>query len=183
MLSLQMRRDLIGALVWAWLPLSVLSAETAGGLHWTAPSKWSTQQKPMRVANYTVAAAAGDTEGAECGVYFFGRGQGGSAQANVRRWIGQFRTADGKPADGLAKVASRTVNGIKVTTVDISGTHLFKPFPMARRATPKPGYRLLGAIAEGPQAPVFFKFVGSEKTVTAGEADFQRMLDTLRPAK
>ena len=101
---------------------------------------------------------------------------------NVRRWIGQFRTPDGKPADDLAKVASRTVNGIKVTTVDIRGTYLFKRFPMARQATPKPGHRLLGAIAEAPQAPLFFKLVGLEKTVTSTEADFQRMIDSLRPA-
>ncbi len=183
MLSLRKRLVCIGAVVGASLFVSLAWAENAGGLRWTPPEKWAPLTKPMRAANYRLAPVAGDSDAAECGVYYFGRGQGGSADANVKRWIGQFRTADGKPADALAKIASRTIKGIKVTTVDITGTHLFKAFPMARQATPKPGYRLIGAIAEGPEAPIFFKFIGPRKTVTAGEADFQKMLDSLLPAK
>ena len=183
MLSLRMRVVMIGAVIVVSLPISLLSAGTAGGLSWTAPQKWTPLTKPMRAANYHVAPVAGDSDAAECGVYFFGPGQGGSTDANVKRWIGQFRTADGKPADGLAKISTRTVKGIKITFVDIIGTHLFKPFPMARQATPKPGYRLIGAIAEGPEAPIFFKLVGPQKTVTESEADFQGMLDSLRSAK
>ena len=38
----------------------------------------------MRAATYMV-------DGAECVVYFFGAGQGGSIEANVERWKGQFR--------------------------------------------------------------------------------------------
>ena len=49
-------------------------------------------QRPMRLATYTVAPDA------ECGVYFFGSGQGGSVEANLDRWIGQFLQADGKPS-------------------------------------------------------------------------------------
>ena len=180
---LRMRLALVGAALVVSLPVSLLRAENAGGLSWAAPAKWSRVAKPMRAANYRVSPVAGDSDAAECGVYFFGPGQGGSAEANVKRWIGQFRTAGGKPADQLAKVSTRTVNGIKLTSVDITGTHLFKPFPMARQATPRPGYRLLGVIAEGPEAPIFFKFVGPLKTVTASEADFQGMLDSLRSAR
>ena len=183
MLSLRKRLVCIGAVVGASLTVSSLWAETAGGLSWTPPETWVPLTKPRRAANYRVAPVAGDSDAAECGVYYFGSGQGGSADANVKRWIGQFRTADGKPADELAKVSARTINGIKLTTVDITGTHLFKAFPMARQATPKPGYRLIGAIADGPEAPIFFKFVGPRKTVAAGEADFRKMLDSLRPAK
>ena len=59
-------------------------AESAGGLSWTAPAGWKSQPKRMRAANYVVPAAGGDSEAGECGVYFFGPGQGGSIEANVQ---------------------------------------------------------------------------------------------------
>jgi hypothetical protein len=40
----------------------------------------------MRAATYPVAPLQGDRDGAECVVYFFGLGQGGSIQANIERW-------------------------------------------------------------------------------------------------
>jgi hypothetical protein len=71
-------------------------AESAAGVHWTAPASWKTEApQAMRAATYTVAAVPGDKEKAECGVYFFGAGQGGRVEANLERWKGQFHGADG----------------------------------------------------------------------------------------
>ena len=42
--------------------------------------------------------------------------------------------------------------------------------------TPKPGYKLLGAIVEGPGGNVFFKLTGPAKTVEAARADFNKLL-------
>ena len=58
----------------------------------------------MRAASYTIPPAAGDSEGGECVVYYFGSGQGGGVEANIKRWIGQFTAPDGGPADKLAKM-------------------------------------------------------------------------------
>jgi hypothetical protein len=44
----------------------------------------------MRAVTYTIAPAPGDKTGAECGVYFFGAALGGSLDANLGRWQGQF---------------------------------------------------------------------------------------------
>lgn len=173
------RLVLILSLVFA-LSAPALLAESAGGVSWTAPDGWTSQPKRMRAANYVVPAAGGDSEGGECGIYFFGAGQGGSVEANVRRWIGQFRAPDGGPADALAKRASETIKGIPVTIIDLTGTYLFKPFPMAQNVTPKPGYRMLAAIAEAPQGPVFFKLTAPEATTTAAEATFRKMLASLK---
>jgi len=162
------------------LSAPILLAESAGGVSWTAPNGWTSQPKRMRAANYVVPAAGGDSEGGECGIYFFGPGQGGSVEANVRRWIGQFRSPYGGPADSLAKRATETTNGISVTTIDLTGTYLFKPFPMAQQTTPKPGYRMLAAIAEAPQGPVFFKLTAPEATTAAAEATFRKMLSSLK---
>lgn len=157
------------------------AADTVSGISWDPPKGWDAQpQRPMRAASYTVPAAAGDSEGGECIVYYFGPGQGGGVEANVQRWIGQFEAPDGGSADKLATRSQKTVNGIEVTLLDLSGTYLFKPFPMAPQATKKPGYRMLAAIAQGKDAPVFFKLTAPAKTAAAAESAFLAMVDSLK---
>ncbi len=134
----------------------------------------------MRAATYTLPAAPGDSEDGECAVYYFGEGQGGGVDANVKRWVGQFQAPGGGPADALAKTSKKTINGIAVTIVDLTGTYMFRAAPMAPQATPKPGYRMLAAIAEGSQAPVFFKLTAPKKTADAAEAEFLRVLESLK---
>lgn len=158
-----------------------LAADGVAGIEWTAPAGWAAKgESPMRAASYTIPPAAGDSEGGECVVYYFGTGQGGGVEANIKRWIGQFTAPDGGPADKLAKRGTKTINGIEVETLDLTGTYLFKPFPMAPKATPKPGYRMLAAIVAGSDAPVFFKLTGPVKTVAAAEAGYEKMLASLK---
>lgn len=147
-----------------------LAADTGAGIRWTAPANWKSEaQRPMRLATYTIPPAPGDSEPAECGVYYFGQGQGGSVQANMDRWIGQFQSKE------AAKRDQRTVHGLKVTTVDTSGAYT------GMGAAPKPNYRLLGAIVEGPQGSVFFKLTGPAKTVAQLQAAFEKLLASLQP--
>jgi hypothetical protein len=126
----------------------------------------------MRAATYTMAPAPGDKPGAECVVYFFGQDQGGSVDANIERWKGQVEGADGKPAP--AKVAKRTVNGMTMTTIDASGE--YTGMGGMGGGQPAPGYRLLGAIVEGPGGNLFIKFTGPEKTVAANQQKFEQLL-------
>jgi hypothetical protein len=107
-------------------------------------------------------------------VYFFGAGQGGGVEANLERWKGQFRGPGGKPAD--AQVGKRTVHGLPVTTVDISGEYSGMGGPMAASKTVKPGYRMLGAIVEGPGGSIFLKFTAPAKTVAANQQKFEQLL-------
>jgi len=126
----------------------------------------------MRAATYIVPAAKGDSEGAECAVFV---NLGGGVQANITRWIGQFETTDGAP-----KQKSETINGLQVTTVDVSGTFKGGGPMMGQSSGPKAGYRLLGAIVEGPEGDVFFKLTGPAKTVAAAQDEFQAMLKSLK---
>ncbi|MFZ5470635.1 MAG: hypothetical protein ACOZIN_14475 [Myxococcota bacterium] len=154
-------------------------AESAGGLSWKAPAGWKTDgPRPMRVATYKIAAAKGDPEEAELAVFYFGKGEGGAVDANLTRWYGQFVQPDGKPSDKAAKTEKKKVNGLAVTTVDLSGTYTASMGPMAPK-TNKAGYRLLGAIVEGPEGNVFFKLTGPAKTVAAAKADFDKLLGSL----
>ena len=127
----------------------------------------------MRAATYTLAPDG------ECAVFYFGPGQGGSVDANLKRWIGQFEAPGGGPADKAAKISKSTLQGLPVTRIDLSGTYKPSGGPMMQPGAPRPGYRLLGAIVEGPQGAVFFKFTGPAKTVAAQQSAFEKLLKTV----
>jgi hypothetical protein len=168
-------RGLVAGLL---LSTVALLADSGAGVRWTVPANWKSEaQRPMRLGTYTVAP------GAECGVYYFGQGQGGGVEANVDRWVGQFQQADGKPSKAAAKIAKRTVHGLPVTTVDVSGAYTGMGGPAAQPGPAVAGYRLLGAIVEGPQGSIFFKFVGPAKTISQNQAAFDKMIASLAPMR
>ena len=147
-----------------------LCAESVAGLRWTPPAGWKGEgARPMRAATYTV-------DDAECVVYFFGAGQGGGIEANVERWKGQFRQPGGKPVE--VKPGRRTIHGLAVTTVDISGEYSGMGGPVAAEKSMKSGYRLLGAIVEGPGGNIFLKFTGPAKTIAANQKKFEQLLES-----
>ncbi|MDY7230064.1 hypothetical protein [Hyalangium rubrum] len=157
----------------------VARAEDASGLSWIAPAEWKVgEERPMRIVTYNIPATKGDTEGAELAVFHFGKGQGGAVDANVKRWVSQFQRPDGTSAEKDAKTKQEKIAGLPVTTVEVKGT--YSGGPMMGPATPKPGSRLLGAIVEGPEGAVFFKLTGPEKTVTAAEKPFRKLLESMK---
>ena len=160
----------------------VILAESAGGLQWTTPGGWKNEGAlPMRAATYAVAPAAGDKAGAECAVFYFGSGQGGSIDANLERWKGQFQGPGGKPA--AAQIAKRTLHGLNVTTIDTAGEYSGMSGPLAGSSRGAPGYRLLGAIVEGPRGNVFVKLTGPAKTIAANQQKFEELLGSFQPAQ
>ncbi|HUF64000.1 MAG TPA: hypothetical protein VMN36_18115 [Verrucomicrobiales bacterium] len=173
-------------LAWTGSAVALLSlttgAETAGGeegrtftvagLEFTAPEGWEKLKpaSPMRKAEFKAPGKEGEEAG-EVAFFFFGEGKGGSVEANVERWYGQFE----EPKDQIeAKSETRERNGKKVTLVRARGTFLSGP-PIGAK-TPKPGYALLGAILEGEDGPVFVKFTGPAGVVEKGEKDFLAMV-------
>jgi hypothetical protein len=131
----------------------------------------------MRAATYLIPAVVGDKEDAECAVFV---NIGGGVQANVDRWIGQFEQPDGSASKDKAKTKLETINGLPVTTIDLTGTYKGGGVAMGQPSTPKPDYRLLGAIVDAPSGPVYFKLTGPAKTVAAAQSEFQTMLKSLK---
>jgi hypothetical protein len=161
------------SLLFIFLGLPAL-ADSAGALTWQPPKAWPADApRPMRAATYKVPAAKGDAEGAECAVFYFGQGQGGSVEMNVQRWVGQFEGAKA-PTPKKEKVA-----GFDVTQLELEGTYTGSGGPMGPK-TSKPGYKLLGAIVEGPEGAIFFKLTGPAKTVEAARADFTKMVKGIK---
>jgi hypothetical protein len=155
------------------------SAASAGEIVWTDPAGW--QKVPsasaMRKATYKIPAAPKDPEDAEVAVFYF-RGEGGSTEANIQRWIGQF--PDAKPSD--AKRTQRTVSGMNQTIVEVEGTYAGgMPGAAPSAGTAKPQYKLIGAVVETPAGPYFFKLTGPRKTVDAARGSFLTMLDSVKP--
>lgn len=157
-----------------------LSAESVAGVKWTAPAGWKNLgSQTMRAATYVVPDAPGDHAQSECVVYFFGQGEGGPVDANIQRWESQFTTPSGKPVP--AKVGHRTIHGLPVTTIDVSGSYSGMGGPLAQSNGVAPGYRLLGAILVNPGGNIFLKFTSPAKTVAANQAKFEQLLSSFTP--
>jgi hypothetical protein len=174
-------RQLFSALLVVLSVSNVLTAQTAGGLRWSAPKGWRTEAaQSMRAATYTAAPVPGDAARAECAVYFFGAGQGGSVAANLERWQAQFNAPNGQAAK--ATIAKRSARGLTITTIDTSGVYSGLTGPMGGGA-PVKDYRLLGAIIEGAGGNVFVKFTGPLRTIGANQLQFEELLASFQPVK
>jgi len=158
----------------------LLAAEgAAGGIRWTTPAKWTVSEpKPMRKATYVIpAAAASGAEAGECGVFFFGKGQGGSVDENLDRWAKQFEGA------AAPKRADSSVHGLPVHRVELAGTYLAPGGPMMQSQGKKTNWRLSGAIIEAPEGLVFFKCVGPAATIQAAEKDIDALIKSVTKAE
>jgi hypothetical protein len=139
----------------------------SGDLRFKAPDGWVTEKpsSSMRVAQYKLTKAEGDKEDASLVLYYFGATQGGSAQANIDRWISQMEQPDGSPSKGKAKTESLTINGLKVTTVDVTGTYTAEMAPGSGTFHSDANYRLRAAVIETPKGNYFVKLAGPAKTI------------------
>lgn len=148
---------------------------TTGPLRWVGPEGWQATRpsSQMRLAEYIVPGPSGQEPGV-VSIFYFGAGQGGSVEANIDRWVKQFTTVDGE-----VKRQTRTVNGLTVYTVDVSGT--FDAGGMMGGGGAKTGQRMLGAIAMSAAGPFFFKLVGPSATINPNAARFDQLVSSFKP--
>jgi hypothetical protein len=148
--------------------------QTAGDLHYKAPDGWVAGQptSKMRVAQFKLPKADGDNEDGELVLYYFGANQGGTAEANIDRWISQLQQADGSSSKDKAKTESLTVNGLKITTVDVAGRYTAEMAPGSGKFYDNANYRLRAAVIETAKGNYFVKLVGPAKTVGRWEQSF-----------
>ena len=149
-------------------------------VEWSAPENW-TQVDPssrMRAAEYRLS---GDGGPATLAVYHFGAKGGGSIRANIDRWVGQFENPGGGSAEESADVEERSVDGVEVQIVDVSGT--YNPGAGMGAGKAKKNQRMLGAIAKTAGGLVFFKLIGPESTVGAHAEEFDSFIGSLKAAE
>lgn len=155
------------------LLLAVLPVQGAT-LSFTRPAGWADRApaSSMRVAEFVVPKVAGDPEDGEVIVYYFG-GSGGSVDANLQRWTSQFQSSK----DPVR--SSSTVNGLQLTSLDVSGTYVAELRPGSAERHNKPGFRMRATVVETPKGPYFIKLTGPAATVDKAGPVFDQFLQSL----
>lgn len=153
-------------------PPSVGARADGGGaespsLAWKTPARWQSvpNASTMRLATYKIPRAPGDAADAEMSVMQ----AGGTVDANVERWVGQF-DAEGQKT---AKRTTKKVGALEVTIVEVEGTF---SGGMGPASGPQAGSALLAAIVATPDMPHFFKMTGPAKTVKAARAELDALV-------
>ena len=77
-----------------------------------------------------------------------------------------------------AKEESLTINGLKITTVDVGGTYTAEMAPGSGTFYNNPNYRLRAAVIETPKGSYYLKLVGPEKTVAKWAKSVTEFLGT-----
>ena len=104
---------------------------------------------------------------------------GGGVEANIDRWLGQFKPGGGQRPQNEAEPAQEVVDQVKIHWVDIRGTYLDRRGPFAP-ASERANYRLLGAVLGVPGAgEVYVKFYGPAATLEAHRGAFEKMIKGL----
>jgi hypothetical protein len=166
---------------------SASAADTPAGtgpLTFKAQPGW-TEEKPtsaMRKAQYVLPKSDKDTEDATLVVYFFSA-TAGSVQANLDRWTQQFEQPDGKTSADVLTNSERTVNGLRVHDVELSGTYVAETSPGSGQHLRKEGWRMLASIIEAKEGPYYAKLVGPSATVKHWEPSFRNFVSEAKPGK
>jgi hypothetical protein len=149
-----------------------------GALSLQVSEAWKTVQPRVRIIEheFAVPAADGDKEPGRVTVMV----AGGSVEANVDRWLGQFELPEGGNVKEMAKIAEQKIADLNVHRVDVTGTYKDQRGPFAPAVT-RPDYRMLAAIIQTPQhGNYFIKFYGPKETVGKQEKAFDTMLESLK---
>ncbi len=161
-------------------------------MHWTASKDWVRKQpaSPIIQVEFKLPGAKVDTskldqaeaeklkaENADGRLTI--SAAGGSLDANIARWRGQF---GGKPEKD--KTEQMEVSGLKITLVDLEGTFKDGGGPMFGGASvDRPGYRMLGAVIPRGDTNIFIKAYGPAKTMAARADEVKAFLKSMKVEK
>jgi hypothetical protein len=141
----------------------------------TAPAEWRRVPAASSVlaAEFILPRGEGDQEDGRLTIST----AGGSVEANIDRWKSQF-----KPAPQDASQEEITAGGLKVTIVDLSGTFNDQRGPFAP-ATPRPNFRMIGAVIPVDGQSHFIKATGPKSTIAHQEEAIRQFIRSVRPTK
>ena len=154
---------------------------SSGSIEYTPPDEWISEMpsSSMRKAQYKLPGK-GNSGAAELAVFHF-PGTGGSVDANLERWYGQFTQPDGSPTRDHVEKKIIDANDLKVIVVYTTGIYLQSNSPMmGGPVEEKPDFAMLAAIAESSQGPWFFKAVGPQQTIDSWREEFGNFVKTFR---
>jgi hypothetical protein len=115
---------------------------------------------------------------AELAVFVF-PGGGGGVQANIDRWIGQFKQPDGSSSEHKTEINKVISNDLPVTLVYTTGTYLSGSMG-GGNSQELPGFAMIAAIVETSRDPWFFKAIGPQETIDAWRPAFKDFANTFK---
>lgn len=153
-----------------------------GGISFDAPKAWkaSKPSSSMRLTQFKIDPAEGDTEPAELVLFAF-KGGGGTVRANLERWQAQFVDKDGNPPE-MATETRKSKSG-DVTFAETSGRYVAAMTPGSPEKFDKGNWRLLGAIVQTPSTGYYFKMVGPDKTMKAAKPAVEALIKSIEVEK
>jgi len=143
-----------------------------GRLQAKVPKDWEKEQpsSSMRMAQFRFPGNDGDGE-----LVIFS-GIGGSIDANLNRWYGQFKS---ETENSVSESAIRTNSQIKdmnVTFSYVEGTYLKSTMGMSGTKTEMPNYALLAAIVATPDGLYYFKGTGPKSIMDSQKVNFETFI-------
>jgi hypothetical protein len=154
------------------------------GMKSKTPSTWRFEKasNKLRVYQFKLPKTGSDAEDAELVIFFFGKGQGGGTEENVKRWQSMFQPPKGMTIEEATKVDKLKVGKVPVTYVDVHGTFLskFPPFDPNAKVTRKENYRRLGVVFDSENGPYFITMTGPAATVEHHKKGFDDWLKNFK---
>jgi hypothetical protein len=139
----------------------------------TAPAGW--ERKPTSSPFVIAELALPRIEGDEADGRLTISTAGGSVEANIDRWKGQF-----EPQPESASQEDVDVGGLKVTIVDLSGTFNDQRGPFAPGER-RPGYRMIAAVIPVEGQLHFIKATGPQNTIASHADAIHQFIRSARP--
>jgi hypothetical protein len=153
-----------------------------GGMKAKVPAGWKEEAPTsnMRLTQFKLPKAEGDSEDAELIVFFFKSGSG-SAEDNLKRQLAKFKPLEGKDKVE-AKLEKIKIGKYEAQYQDITGTFLSKSRPAdpAAKVTEKTNYRQLYVVLLTDNGDFYPTLVGPAKTVEKHKKDFEEVLKGLK---
>lgn len=135
----------------------------------TVPSNWTsrTPSSSLRLAEYATPTVEGGM--AEVVVYYFGKGQGGSVDANLERWKSQFSNPSGSAVE---EKVTHPIAPFPTTIAEYRGTYARGVGDGSDANAARPNHMLIAVVAETPRGTLFFQCFGPVAAVEAQQAAY-----------
>lgn len=145
-----------------------------------APADWKSEKPANRLRSYQfrLPRAKDDKDDAELVIL---PNLSGTNESNIARWKEMFLPPDGKTIEEVSKVTSSKAGAVKLTTLEVTGTYLYKDRPLsAKTPVPKANYRMFSVIFETDEGPSLIRLVGPAATVEHHRARFEAFLKSFK---
>lgn len=160
-----------------------------GKLVLPVPGHWKAVKPKSRIIQHEFAIAPAKSDDAPGRMTIMAAG--GGVEANIARWEGQFKSADGGPlGDDAKKIEKKTIGDLTVHVVDLTGDFQDSPRGPFGPKVSRPDYRMLAAIVPLSNVPGgkgggtwFIKTYGPRTTMNVAEKDFAAMVEGMKLAE